>query len=152
MRGHGDCIPPAAVLFPQSPRRNRYEVESSCDSDSGGALCTRRCCGGTEYQRLFELEPELVLAEFQRVFELQPELVLAEHVFSEQQQQVLGQRLRRCFEQQLVAQQLFVLAEQLLVLTERGFAELLVFVVLAERLRRRELVQLDPVVLLGRHE
>jgi hypothetical protein len=131
-RGHGDCITPAAVSSLNSPRRNFHGVESSCDSDSGGAFRTRRCCGGTEYgqhgqQQLFEPERD-------------------------RQQQVLGQRFRRCFEQLLLAEQ------QLLVLAERGFAELVFaefvfFVVLAERIGWREqLQQLDPDVLLGRHE
>src|SRR4051812_31633656 len=142
----------AAVSSLNSPRRNSYEVESRCNSDSGGAFCTCRCCGSTEYERHGQ----------QQFFE--PERDRQQQLFEPErdgQQQVLGQRLRRCLEQlvlpeqQLVLaqQQLVVLAEQLLVLAKRGFAELVFFVVLAERLGRREqLQQLDPVVLVGRQE
>src|SRR5262245_30147103 len=128
---------PAAVFFPQSPRRVPYDVESSCFRDSGSASRPRRCCGGPEYGQ-------------HGFVEFQPQ--------RERQQQVLGQRLRRCFEQLVLAEQLLVLTQQLLVLAEQllaegVFAELFVFVVLAERFRRRELErQLDPVVLRGRQE
>src|SRR3954469_13105824 len=140
----------AAVSSLNSPRRNSYEVESRCNSDSGGAFCTCRCCGSTEYERHGQ----------QQFFE--PERDRQQQLFEPErdgQQQVLGQRFRRCFEQLVLAeQQLLVLAQQLLVLAQRGFAklvfpELVFFVVLAERLGRREqLQQLDPVVLVGRQE
>src|SRR4051812_38354245 len=151
----------AAVSSLNSPRRNSYEVESRCNSDSGGAFCTCRCCGGTEYERhgqqqFFEPERD----RQQQLFE--PERDRQQQLFESErdgQQQVFGQRFRRCFEQLVLAeQQLLVLAQQLFVLAQRGFAqlvfaELVFFVVLAERLGRREqLQQLDPVVLVGRQE